>query len=287
MKNEKMKRVITGIVIIIITFPVLFFTDTLVLTAYMLTVACFGIYEMLKCMKLDAPYILIPAELITVAAHVILRFRLFGGSDIPSDKLEFIYLCMAVVFVFYMFTLSIFNSDRYNIETNGFGSLMCIYVLAGTMAAVKLCDMDNGKYAFPLIFISAWMTDVFAYFIGSKLGKHKLCSKVSPKKSVEGAIGGVIGNIVGFLVYAFIISHIFKKTTAAYPALIITAVVLSVVSQLGDLFMSLVKRRFGIKDFGKILPGHGGMMDRFDSITAVSVLIFISYAVIESSRGFV
>ena len=282
MKNEKLKRVITGIILIILTFPVLFFTDTLILTAYMLIVACIGIYELLKCMKLDALYIVIPAELCAVAAHVILRLRLFGAEDIPSDKLEFIYLCMAVVFIFYMFTLSIFKPDKYNIETNGFGSLMCIYVLSGTMAAVKLCDMDNGKYAFPLIFISAWMTDMFAYFVGVKLGKHKLCPTVSPKKSVEGAIGGVVGNVIGFMIYAFIISNVFRKTTAAYPALIIMAVILSVISQLGDLIFSLVKRRFG-----RIFPGHGGMLDRFDSITAVSVTIFISYAVLESLRGFV
>ena len=278
---------ITGIIIVLVTFPVLFFTDTLVLTFYMMVVACFGVYELLRCMKLDALYIIIPAEIFTAGCHIILRFRLFGGSDIPSHKLEFVYLCIAVVFIFYMFALCVFKPDKYNIETNGFGTLMCIYVLAGTMSAVKICDMDNGKYAFPLIFISAWMTDVFAYLIGSLLGKHKLCPTVSPKKSVEGAIGGIFGNVFGFLVYAFIIAHIFRKTTAAYPALIIMAVLLSVVSQLGDLIMSLVKRRFGIKDFGKILPGHGGMMDRFDSITAVSILIFISYVVVESSRGFV
>ena len=287
LKDEKLKRVISGIVIVLVTFPVLFLTDTLVLTAYMTFVAVVGVYELLRCIKLDKPYIIIPAECIAVACHVTARLRLFGGTDIPRDKLVLVYLFMAAAFMFYLFALCVFMPDKYNIETNGFGALMFVYVVAGTVSAVLITDEPRGKFAFPLIFISAWMTDVFAYLIGSKFGKHKLCPAVSPKKSVEGAIGGIAGNVIGTVIYAFIIAYVFRKTSAAYPALMLVSVVLSVISQLGDLIMSLVKRRFGIKDFGKIVPGHGGILDRFDSITAVSIVIYITYILIESSRGFI
>ena len=286
MKNERLKRVISGIIIVVVTFPILFFTDTLVITFYMMTVACFGIYELLKCMKLDKWYIVVPAELIAVSAHVIDRPRLFGLPDIPGDKLVYVYLMMAALFIFYLFALCVFIPSKYNIETNGFCGLMCIYVLAGTISAVMLCELPSGKFAFPLIFISAWMTDACAYGVGRKLGKHKLCPTISPKKSVEGALGGIAGNVIGFIIYAVII-QIFTQTTPKYIALIITAIGLSVISQLGDLIMSLVKRRFGIKDYGKIIPGHGGMLDRFDSITAVSIIIFMFYTVMKSSRGFI
>lgn len=286
MKNERLKRVISGIIIVAVTFPILFFTDTLVITVYMMIVAGFGVYELLHCMKLDKWYIIAPTEMLAAAAHVISRLRLFGLPDIESGRLIFIYIFISALFIFYLFALCVFLPDKYNIETNGFCGLMCIYVLAGTVSAVMLCELPNGKFAFPLIFISAWMTDACAYGVGRKLGKHKLCPKISPKKSVEGAIGGIAGNIIGFIIYAVII-HIFTQTTPKYIALIITAAVLSVISQLGDLIMSLVKRRFGIKDYGKIIPGHGGMLDRFDSITAVSIIIFIFYTVLKSTRGFI
>ena len=286
MKNEKTKRVISGIAIIIITFPILFFTNTPVITVYMLFVAAVGIYELLRCCKLDKWYILIPAEIIAFAAHFICRLRLFGLQDLDQNTLLLAYVFMASVFILYLFALAVFIPDKHNIETNGFAGLMCLYVLGGTVAPVMLCELPNGEFDFPLIFISAWMTDLFAYAIGSKLGKHKLCPTISPKKSIEGAIGGIIGNIVGFAIYTIVMAIFFPQIKPNYAALIISATVLSVVSQLGDLFMSLVKRKFGIKDFGKIIPGHGGILDRFDSITAVSVTIFIFYSVFRFTRGF-
>ncbi len=286
MKSEKKKRIISGIAIIIITFPVLFFTDTPVLTAYMLFVAVVGLFELLRCCKLNKWYIIVPAEIMAVTAHFICRLHVFGLKDIEPDRLFLIYVFMACIFILYLFALSVFMPDKYNIETNGFAGLMCLYVLGGTIATVMLCELPNGRFYFPLIFISAWMTDWFAYMIGSKFGKHKLCPTISPKKSVEGAIGGIIGNIVGFAIYTAVILIFFTDIKPNYVSLLISASVLSVVSQLGDLFMSLVKRRFGIKDYGKIMPGHGGILDRFDSITAVSVVIFIFYSVFEFTRGF-
>ena len=286
MKNEKTKRVISGIAIIIITFPILFFTNTPVITVYMLFVAAVGIFELLRCCKLDKWYILVPAELIAATAHFICRLHIFGLKDIEQDKLLLIYVFMAAIFIIYLFALAVFMPDKFNIETNGFAGLMYLYVLGGTIAPVMLCELPNGEFDFPLIFISAWMTDWFAYAFGSKLGKHKLCPTISPKKSVEGAIGGIFGNIVGFAIYTIVLAIFLPNVKPNYIPLFISAIILSVVSQLGDLFMSLVKRRFGIKDFGKIMPGHGGILDRFDSITAVSIVIFIFYSVFRFTRGF-
>ena len=286
MKSEKTKRVISGIIIIIVTFPILFFTHTPVLTVYMLFVAVVGLFELLRCCKLDKWYIIVPAEIMAVAAHFICRLHVFGLQDIEPEKLLLIYTFMAGIFILYLFALSVFIPGKYNIETNGFAGLMCLYILGGTVAPVMLCELPNGEFDFPLIFISAWMTDWFAYMIGSKLGKHKLCPTISPKKSVEGAVGGIVGNIVGFAIYTVVLAIFFPQVKPNYISLLISASVLSVVSQLGDLFMSLVKRKFGIKDYGKMIPGHGGILDRFDSITAVSVVIFIFYSVFEFTRGF-
>lgn len=119
-----------------------------------------------------------------------------------------------------------------------------------------------------LVFITAWATDTFAYFSGYLFGRKKLCPSISPKKTVEGALGGIIGSIL--------ISSIFMYVF--YPKLIIHGVLIgflgSIIGQIGDLTASLFKRYLGIKDYGKIMPGHGGILDRFDSILFTAPLVY-------------
>ena len=103
-------------------------------------------------------------------------------------------------------------------------------------------------------------------------GKHKLIPEVSPKKTVEGALGGILGCVVGYLIFALILNAFFE-VKVNYIVLILLAIIISVISQCGDLIASYVKRDKGIKDYGAIFPGHGGMMDRFDSIIAVAPII--------------
>jgi phosphatidate cytidylyltransferase len=121
-----------------------------------------------------------------------------------------------------------------------------------------------------LIFFGAWFTDIFAYFCGMLLGKHKLIPDVSPKKTVEGSIGGIFFATLSFLIYGIITNTYFGTHSNLY-FLCIAGVVVSVLSQIGDLLMSHIKRHYGIKDYGSIFPGHGGMLDRFDSILAVAI----------------
>lgn len=134
-------------------------------------------------------------------------------------------------------------------------------------------QMDHGLMLLWLVFIGAWGTDSLAYFCGRAFGKHKLAPIVSPKKTIEGAIGGAVGCAVVMLLYGLILSH-FYSMHVEWVALGILGLLCGVVSQLGDLSASLVKRQYGIKDFGHIMPGHGGVMDRFDSISFVAPLVF-------------
>jgi phosphatidate cytidylyltransferase len=114
-----------------------------------------------------------------------------------------------------------------------------------------------------------------AYVVGSLIGKHKLIPEISPKKTVEGAIGGVVGAIIAFLLFGLILDLAVEGMEVRYLVLAIYAAILAVVSQLGDLIASLIKREHGVKDYGNLLPGHGGIMDRFDSILAVSTILLI------------
>ena len=132
--------------------------------------------------------------------------------------------------------------------------------------------MQNGVYIFALVFVAAWMCDVFAYFTGRFFGKHKLAPHLSPKKTVEGSIGGIIFAVLGCMLYGLIVD-LATDLHARYLVLACLGLSLSVISQIGDLWASLIKREHGIKDYSQMLPGHGGVMDRFDSILAISTVL--------------
>ena len=136
--------------------------------------------------------------------------------------------------------------------------------------------MGDGRYLAWLIFLSSWGCDTSAYCVGMLLGKHKLAPVLSPKKSVEGAVGGVAGAaLLGFL-FATVFGG--KMTELMYPRLACTlaCAIAAVISQIGDLAASAIKRNHDIKDYGNLIPGHGGILDRFDSMLFTAPAIFFA-----------
>ena len=123
------------------------------------------------------------------------------------------------------------------------------------------------------------MTDIFAYTVGKKFGKHKLAPTVSPNKTIEGSIGGIAGSVITLLLMGFFL-HMQEITVVHFGKLLLYAVTGSVVGQFGDLSMSAIKRCLDVKDFGNLLPGHGGILDRFDSLLFIVPysLLFCRYA---------
>ncbi len=119
-----------------------------------------------------------------------------------------------------------------------------------------------------IVFIAAFATDTFAYFSGMFFGKHKLCPAISPKKTVEGSIGGIIGSVITIVIF----SLVFKLENVIGMAVL--GVILSVMSQVGDLTASKIKRTAGVKDYGDLMPGHGGVLDRFDSILFTTPIVY-------------
>lgn len=142
------------------------------------------------------------------------------------------------------------------------------YVIGFLVFLPLLYSMPNGKFLIWYILIAAWGTDTFAYAVGMKFGKHKL-TKISPKKSIEGSIGGTIGAIVLALIYTVIVQK-YVNLNLSYIFVAIATLILSILSQLGDLSASSIKREMEIKDYGNLIPGHGGMLDRIDSIIFVA-----------------
>ena len=152
-----------------------------------------------------------------------------------------------------------------DVAITGFG---IVYILAFIIFIPLLYKCENGKFLIWYLAIAAWGTDTFAYAVGMKLGKHKL-TPISPKKSVEGSIAGIIGAVILSIIYTYILNKVWNFEIS-YIAIVGIATILSVLGQIGDLAASSVKRFTGIKDFGKIIPGHGGMLDRIDSILLIA-----------------
>lgn len=139
---------------------------------------------------------------------------------------------------------------------------------------------DKFDFHYDLFFIllglfAAWLSDSFAYFSGRFFGKHKLCPKISPKKTVEGAIGGIVGAVVSNVVLFTVFDRCFFTVhTIGYGWVILVSLALAVIGICGDLTASVIKRNFGVKDFGNLFPGHGGVMDRFDSALFVLTMLY-------------
>lgn len=142
------------------------------------------------------------------------------------------------------------------------------YIPLFLMYMPLLMGTENGKLLVWFIIIAAWGTDIFAYIVGRTIGKHKF-SKISPNKSIEGCIGGIIGAVSLTLIYTLAINT-FLGMNINYIYICIISCLLSIIGQLGDFSASSIKRYVGIKDFSNLLPGHGGMLDRIDSLIFIA-----------------
>ncbi|MDP4133259.1 MAG: phosphatidate cytidylyltransferase [Bacillota bacterium] len=153
---------------------------------------------------------------------------------------------------------------------------ICTFITFFLMFIVKIRqDIPHGKSTVWAVFVSACLTDAFAYFTGKHFGKHKLAPLVSPNKTIEGSFGGILGSIISMLLYGFIVKLIIADVSVSYLNLAILGFIASIISQIGDLTLSSIKRELNIKDYGKVIPGHGGLLDRIDSILFVAPCIYL------------
>ena len=275
-----LKRIITSIVAVCVLIPILFLADTWVLPIAVSICAVIGVYEMISCLGykknffLSVPLCLAAAFFPVFTRHIYLTVEYQTGAFHELLKLA---LGIAFLMALYVFGVAVFANKTVKITDAGLLFAASFYIIAAFSAIVYIHDFINGgKYIYLLTFICAWVTDIFAYFVGRFLGKHKLIPAVSPKKTVEGAIGGVVFCVIATVVFGIVIERFFNNggvITANYVVLAVSGILVSVVSQTGDLIMSVIKRHYGIKDYGKLFPGHGGILDRFDSVLAVSLIL--------------
>ena len=146
---------------------------------------------------------------------------------------------------------------------------ICILVILLFKAISSVRNLEHGFFCLLFAVLSGCITDIFAYITGKSIGKHKLCPVISPKKTVEGSIGGVVGTVAVLLLLGFVLEKS-EALQVNFIALTFYAILSSIVGQFGDLSMSAVKRCLGVKDYGSLFPGHGGILDRFDSLLFIA-----------------
>lgn len=264
-------RSLTSALILAVMVPVLILSKYLIYPIALAIFAVMAVFELLRVIGVHKNYkISIPAYIMAVALPVLTHDMFLDHN--PELQKNYMLFAVATVFLYmlYIMALAVFSKGELRFSKIAEVFLSVTYVVMSFTALCLLRYITNGTWCFFLVFLSAWGTDVGAYCVGSLFGKHKLIPEVSPKKSVEGAVGGTVFAILLFMLYGFVVSK-YTELTPNYLLLGIEGAVLSVISQIGDLIASLIKREYGVKDYGTILPGHGGIMDRFDSILAVSL----------------
>lgn len=187
------------------------------------------------------------------------------------------------VYVVFLFAEAIHSRKEIKLEQMGGTFFLSLFIPYFLCTFLRLRRLDRWEFYVALPFVIAFLSDASAYFTGMAFGKHKLAPDLSPKKTVEGAVGGLVGATLGTMLTGLFFQTFFGEWEFHYPVLALFGFLGSVASQLGDLSFSYIKREYGIKDFGKILPGHGGILDRFDSVIfcapLVELLLYILPAV--------
>lgn len=191
---------------------------------------------------------------------------IFNIYYISSNRLELIYIIFSLIIIV-LICITRYQMVNFNEITYFFFGFFYIFVLLSYIILLRF--MDNGKWCIWYALISVWVNDSFAYFIGTKYGKRRLIPKISPNKTIEGALGGILGCIIITTVYFVSIYGRYFLSKAIFIGFVV-----SIFAQVGDLMASTIKREVGIKDFGKIFPGHGGIIDRLDSILFTAPAIY-------------
>ncbi len=190
----------------------------------------------------------------------------------PCEE-KFLLLTLITIIVVFMFVY-VFTFPKYHANNMMSAFFGVVYVPVMLSFIYLTRNMNHGVYVVWLIFISSWMNDTCAYCVGMLIGKHKLAPKLSPKKSIEGSAGGIVGAAIVAGLYAyFVVGDTMAGRQYTWVFVIIGAVG-AIVAQIGDLAASAIKRNHDIKDYGKIIPGHGGILDRFDSVIFTAPMIY-------------
>lgn len=255
-----LKRTITGAALVLVLITVLLFLPPIFTAVLLSAMVVIAAWELLWATRLVENPRLVCYAAITAVTVVWWCYCGMVYAWALAGVLAFTAVCIFELLV------SHGKLPCQQVAMTAVAGLLIPFLLS---ALVRIVLMEHGRFLILAPFVMAFMTDTGAYLVGCSMGKHKLCPIISPKKTVEGLVGGILGGIVGMLVYGLVLDKAFGFQVNYLFAAIYGAVGAGAAT-FGDLMFSVIKRQTGIKDYGKLLPGHGGILDRFDSVTLVA-----------------
>ncbi len=257
-------RLISGIVLVLLAVCVVGAGGS-ILFAVTALISLAGLFELYRVLKIEKTSLAV----IGYGAAVYYYVLLWMGWEkyVTLMAIGALMLLMAV----YVFTFPKYKTEQI---TAAFFGVFYVAMMLSYLYQVR--RMPDGKYLVWLIFISSWGCDTCAYCVGMLCGKHRLAPVVSPKKSVEGAVGGVAGSAVLGLIYAAALGKHMAEVGNPLLACALACAIAAVISQVGDLAASAIKRNHDVKDYGHLIPGHGGVLDRFDSMIFTAPAIYFA-----------
>lgn len=257
-------RLLSGIVLVIVAAYLLIHGGTLLFFASM-AISLIGLFELYRVMKIEKD---IPG-FVGYLAVISYYWILWTGKD-------YLVTFLAIAALMILMTVYVMTFPRFGTEqiTVAFFGIFYVGLMFSYLYQVR--SMPDGKYLVWLIVLSSWGCDTCAYCTGMLLGKHKMAPKLSPKKTVEGAVGGVLGAaLLGFLYGVYFEQSMQDVMQPGFISAAACAIA-AVISQIGDLAASAIKRNHNVKDYGHLIPGHGGILDRFDSMIFTAPAIYFA-----------
>ncbi len=257
------QRLISGIVLVAIAVITLYMGG--VVTFGVLTIiSLIGCSELLKIFKIEKSSLAVIVYVATIMYYLMLFF------GVGSWSFTFIIIFMIFILGCYVFSYPKYHANQ---VMAAFFSLIYVSVMLSYMYQLRI--LRNGLEYVVLIFLAAWGTDTCAYCAGRLFGKHKMSPILSPKKTIEGAVGGLLGSAILGALYGLYVSHTLRLDYNPVAVFAAICAVGGLISMIGDLAASAIKRNFDIKDYGTLIPGHGGILDRFDSVIIVGPLVYL------------
>lgn len=272
MEKEKVTRILSAVIGLPILAILLIYANTLIMDVFTAIIACISIYEYFNCFKASKKAN--PTQFLGYFYCILIAFIHFVDTHL-------LYRIMAAIIplsVLILFTELIFSKGKKTVKDIAITILGICYIPLmlinlSLIRNLKLSNNLDGKILIWFVLVASWGSDVFAYCIGRKFGKHKF-TKISPNKTIEGSIAGIIGAVIIGIIYSIMCNTLWG-TGINYVLVSIIVAILSIVGQIGDLAASSIKRYCEIKDFSDLIPGHGGMLDRIDSIIFVLPFAFL------------
>lgn len=263
MTKSFFQRTVSGIVLVLIAL-VTIISGGMVLDITLAMVSLVGMTEIYRVYRIQVGS---PLYMVGAAATMIWYMMLYTDM---TNYFDILLICMLVAaMAVYVFGFPKVSTRQVMVTVFGF-----VYVSVMLSYIFRIRESAGGVYTVWLVFLCSWVSDTCAYLAGVTMGKHKLAPVLSPKKSVEGFIGGVVGAVALGLLYAAIFGKHVPFHISPLFVFPVTCFIGSMISVIGDLAASAIKRKHDIKDYGRLIPGHGGILDRFDSVIFTAPMVW-------------